>query len=390
MRLRFQERPWDLLVTLVYTTAASALILISGQGVLWAILLVLFAPGYVVVVALFPGRGLSSRLRDLAEEGEQLLEAARSLGVKSRPYRGDLARARNAAAAGLVSDAIAILEEGNERLRAHLEDSADGKSDEWSDILQLRDREAKVGRTIDWTERIALSFGLSIAIVSLLGLLLNLTPWGIRLESIVVILLVFTVLVGLAALARRIQLPVEDRLSATIEFTWPVWWHSSNLDKALGLALVASLVFAGSVFAYVALTPRPTERFTQFYILDPTGGIELELYPTQLNVSEPGTVILGLVNNESVQVQYTVRIDLVGVEIVRNATTGLNDTIERNRTIRDTFDVTLEDRGVWQQPYTFAIDAPGVWKLEFLLFGDGDFSHWDHYPLRLELRVRVT
>jgi uncharacterized membrane protein len=33
-------------------------------------------------------------------------------------------------------------------------------------------------------ERIALSFGMSLAVVPLLGLILNYTPWGIRLESI--------------------------------------------------------------------------------------------------------------------------------------------------------------------------------------------------------------
>ena len=33
-------------------------------------------------------------------------------------------------------------------------------------------------------ERVALSFGLSIAVVPLIGLILNYTPWGIRLPSL--------------------------------------------------------------------------------------------------------------------------------------------------------------------------------------------------------------
>jgi len=40
-------------------------------------------------------------------------------------------------------------------------------------------------------ERLALSFGLSIAVVPLLGLLLNYTPWGIRLCPILISVLVF-------------------------------------------------------------------------------------------------------------------------------------------------------------------------------------------------------
>ncbi len=388
MRLRFQKRPWDLLLTLSYAIAGSLVILSMGEGALWAILLVLFVPGYVVVAALFPGRGLTARLRHLAERGEGLLEAARSLGVEPKPYRKDLAFALGAAEAGLLSEAIAVLEEGNERLRAHLENRVKGKREEWDDLLRQRERDGTTRGTIDWTERFALSFGLSIAIVSLLALLLNLTPFGIRFESIVLVLLLFTVLVGLAALARRIRLPVEDRLSATIEATWPAWRQSSNVDRVLGLGLAASIVFAGAVVVNVAMTPRPGERFTQFFILDEGGGIDG--YPTALAVSESATVILGLVNNESVAAHYTIRIDLVGVEIVRNITGGFNETVERNRTRLASLGVTLPDRGVWQQPYTFSISASGLWRLEFLLFGDGDFSHWDHYPLRLELPVRVT
>ena len=46
---------------------------------------------------------------------------------------------------------------------------------------------------IDFIERIALSFGLSIAVVSLIGLCLNFTPWGIRLDPLLISLTLFTV-----------------------------------------------------------------------------------------------------------------------------------------------------------------------------------------------------
>jgi len=108
------------------------------------------------------------------------------------------------------------------------------------------------------------------------------------------------------------------------------------------------------------------------------------LYPTRLNVSELGTVIMVLVNNESARVAYAIRIDLVGVEFVYNPTTRLNETIERNRTTEANFAITLEDRDVWRQAYTFAIDAPGDWIVEFLLVRDGNFT--GQY---LQLRVQV-
>ena len=52
-------------------------------------------------------------------------------------------------------------------------------------------------------ERLALSIGLSLAVVPLIGLILNYTPWGIRLEPIITSLTVFTVLMATIATWRK-------------------------------------------------------------------------------------------------------------------------------------------------------------------------------------------
>ncbi len=64
---------------------------------------------------------------------------------------------------------------------------------------------------LDGIERIALSFGLSIAITPLLGLGLNYTPFGIRLTPILIVLSVFTILLAIGAYVRRNRIPEEDR-----------------------------------------------------------------------------------------------------------------------------------------------------------------------------------
>jgi len=64
---------------------------------------------------------------------------------------------------------------------------------------------------LDGIERIALSFGLSIAVVPLLGLALNYTTYGIRLVPILAVLSVFTVSLAVIAGVRRCWLPEEDR-----------------------------------------------------------------------------------------------------------------------------------------------------------------------------------
>jgi hypothetical protein len=65
------------------------------------------------------------------------------------------------------------------------------------------------GREFNGIERIALSVGLSLALVPLVGLLLNYTPWGIRLDPIMISLTVLTVGLALVALTRRFRLSVE-------------------------------------------------------------------------------------------------------------------------------------------------------------------------------------
>ena len=63
----------------------------------------------------------------------------------------------------------------------------------------------KTTTNLDTVERIALSIGLSLALVPLVGLLLNYTPWGIRLTPIVLGLLALTTVFATVAVAREHQ-----------------------------------------------------------------------------------------------------------------------------------------------------------------------------------------
>jgi len=70
---------------------------------------------------------------------------------------------------------------------------------------------------LDGIERIALSFGLSIAVVPLLGLALDYTPFGIRLVPVLVVLSVFTVLLAVIAGVRRLGLPEGERFVVVVD-----------------------------------------------------------------------------------------------------------------------------------------------------------------------------
>jgi hypothetical protein len=65
------------------------------------------------------------------------------------------------------------------------------------------------GRELDSIERFALSVGLSLALVPLVGLVLNYTPWGIRLTPIMTSLIILTIGLAAIAFARRYRLSVD-------------------------------------------------------------------------------------------------------------------------------------------------------------------------------------
>src|SRR5207249_457284 len=61
VRLHFREKPWDLAAVVGYTVILAPVLLALNVGNLFAILLVLVVPGYVLVAALFPGAATGAK-----------------------------------------------------------------------------------------------------------------------------------------------------------------------------------------------------------------------------------------------------------------------------------------------------------------------------------------
>ena len=226
---------------------------------------------------------------------------------------------------------------------------------------------------IDSIERVALSFGLSIAVVPLIGLGLNYTPWGIRLVPVVISLCLFTVMMSVAAHLRRSALGQEERFS--VEFrqffraihSELINNHNSRMDRALTVILVIAIILSVSALAYVVVTPKQGEKFTEFYILGP-GGKAYD-YPTSVVSGQNSTVIVGIVNHEYVTVNYTMQMS------IQNST-----FLSR--------DVRLEDNETWERPVSYTLLHPGnSQRLEFSLYRENNFTR----PYRdLHLWVNVS
>jgi len=206
---------------------------------------------------------------------------------------------------------------------------------------------------LDGIERVALSFGLSIAVVPLLGLALNYTPFGIRLIPVFISLIIFIVIMSGIAFYRRKKLPQEECYHPFFKFDVPQWKVLSKTDKLLFVLLVMAIFFAIGSIVYVISTPKVGEKFTEFYILG-TGG-KAEGYPKELGANEKGFVILGIINHEQLKEEYYIETVIDG---------NLKKKIDP---------VILADGTKWERKTDFSINQPKEnVKVEFLLYRKGD------------------
>lgn len=237
---------------------------------------------------------------------------------------------------------------------------------------------------IDGLERVALSLGLSIAVVPLIGLGLNYTPWGIRLTPILAALTVFILAASATAAWRRQRLPEDERLQIAFQIAPPDWQNYSTLDKVLTVALALSIVFAIGTLGYVLTTPRDGERFTELYILGPDG--KATNYPTNLTVNETGQVILGVTNLEHRTVNYTIEmIDQRGQFV--NETGNRTFVAEENETMQG-WRLQLEHNETWEENVTFAMEEAGTHRALWHLTAEHRENE-DPYR-RVHLFVNVT
>jgi len=215
-------------------------------------------------------------------------------------------------------------------------------------------------------ERTALSFVLSLAVVPLLGLVLNFTSFGIRLAPVLVVLSAFTISLSLVAWVRRLELPVEERFRVPFERLLKVNLGRSVLDKGLSIVLIASIIGSCATLAYVMVTPRTGERFTEFYLLGSNG--TASDYPTNITIGEEEKVIIGIANHEYEKVNYH-------LEVIFNGS-----LIHKEQ-------VFLIENEKWERTFTFKATKKGEnQKLEFLIYKDQQIE-----PYRtLHLWISVT
>jgi len=216
------------------------------------------------------------------------------------------------------------------------------------------DEKSSSFKGIDDLERIALGFGLSVAVLPLIGLAINYL-WEMSFVPILVSMLLFIIIIeGLAWLRRR-ELLEEERFSVSfpinLKSAFGGW---AQADKIVALVLAVSLIVAGSILAYIVMIPDVEERLTEFYLLDENH--TLENLPINLTVNETGSIIIVVVCHEYEKTDYSVSVNI------------LNVTGERQNRTLYVYNIFLEHKEDNETKYEILINETGEYKLKLELY----------------------
>lgn len=223
---------------------------------------------------------------------------------------------------------------------------------------------------IDLLERVALSFGLSIAVVPLIGLGLNYTPWGIRLDPIVTSLVIFTAVMlviaqyrrALIAPENRFYFPYHEMVAGARDELFPK--ETSRLDRALSIILVIAILAAVITTIYVIAVPKEGEKFTEFFIL---GENKMAAdYPSKVMTGTEYPMYIGVGNHEYRNISYTV--EIWNEQMDFNETTNTSSLEKMD--LAGSFMLDVGNNATMIVPYNLSIGQTGYNRVEFLLFNE--------------------
>lgn len=233
-------------------------------------------------------------------------------------------------------------------------------------IAALFPKEGEIGLV----ERIMLSIGCSIAIVPLIGFGLNYTPWGIRLDPVVIVLTIFTWVMVIVAHYQRAVLPAEER------FRIPVFASMGRIreeflptgergvDRLLSVVLTLVILVVIITTVYVITAPKEGERFSEFFILGENQ--TATNYPDLITAGQNYPMFMGVGNYEYRNISYTIETWILQTEF---------DTVTNTSSIiamdpLDRLSITLAHNETMIIPYNLSGKKTGYNRVEFLLFNE--------------------
>ena len=211
---------------------------------------------------------------------------------------------------------------------------------------------------LELVERFALGFGSSLILTSIIGLVFNYTPWSIRLELILIVLAVFSLIFCLITFIKTKKLPMEKRL------------HIPKLEKVLCIFLIFCIMLTIGTAAYTILKPGPLQadnnkiNSTDFYIKEVN--VNASNYTLNLTSGAKTNLTMVLVNQEGSAANYRL------VVLVNN-------------TLLKQDNITLQNNQQMEIPLNFTAGTTGQKKMEFILYKLPDQKPYQTYSLWMKI-----
>lgn len=139
-----------------------------------------------------------------------------------------------------------------------------------------------------------------------------------------------------------------------------------NIDRTIATVIVIILIIGTIGVFNIILNPTPSEKFTEFYILDGNG--KAINYPTNLSVGETANLTVCVVNHEYNTSSYQIKI------------------IKDSHVLKEE-NITLKNGDKKIIPFEFNAETVGQEKLEFKLYKLPDMKDVYRY---LYLQITVT
>lgn len=211
---------------------------------------------------------------------------------------------------------------------------------------------------LELVERLALGCGSSLILTSLIGLAFNYTPWKIRLELILIVLAILSLIFCIIAFLRMKKLSSQRIL------------YVPKLDKIMAIFLIICVILTIGTTAYALFKPANTtpidtkKNFTEFYVK------EINLNDTNYNFNlasgKKANLTMVLINKEGSAVNYRLIVTV-------------------NNTILKQDNITLQNNQKIEIPLSFTAGTPGQKKMEFLLYRLPDQNSYIKRSLMLNI-----
>jgi uncharacterized membrane protein len=319
-RLTRPAFPLDLLALVVYVVVAGALLFRPGVygtpvAVALGLSLLFFAPGYALVSFLFPGA-----TPDDARVDETMLDDA------------------------TPNDSTVVADEASfARVREH---------------------------GVGGGERVALGFGVSVALLPVLGIAIALSPWTIGPVAVLFAVGGFTIAVAIGGAIRRLRRPADRRFGVPVR-AWlgdarETVASGSATDTALSVGLAAAVLLTVAAIGYAVAAPAPSQGYTDVSLLtqNETGKLVAEDYPEEFEQGESRPLVVKLTNHEGQTTDYSVVVELQRVE---QASDGSARVLEDNRLA--TFTPTVASGESWRTTHDVSPAMTGEnLRLTYLVF----------------------